>query len=49
MRLALGPGARDIAGDEVGDLALLIARHLRPRTEQIPTFPTMPYEASRFR
>ena len=38
MRLALGPGARDIAGDEVGALALLIARHFRPRTESIPTF-----------
>ena len=38
MRLALGPGARDVAGDEVGALALLISRHFRPRTEPIPTF-----------
>jgi pimeloyl-ACP methyl ester carboxylesterase len=38
MRLALGPGARDVAGDEVGALALLIFKHFRPRTEPIPTF-----------
>jgi len=37
MRLALGPGARDVAGDEVGALALLISRHFRHRTEPIPT------------
>jgi pimeloyl-ACP methyl ester carboxylesterase len=38
MRLVLGPGARGVAGDEVGALALLIARHFRPRTEPIPIF-----------
>jgi pimeloyl-ACP methyl ester carboxylesterase len=38
MRLALGPGARDVAGDEVGALALLIFKHFRPRTEPIPPF-----------
>jgi pimeloyl-ACP methyl ester carboxylesterase len=37
IRLALGPGAQDIAGDEVGALALLISRHFRHRTEPIPT------------
>lgn len=38
IRLALGPGADDVAGDEVGALALLISRHYRHRTEPIPTF-----------
>jgi pimeloyl-ACP methyl ester carboxylesterase len=38
MRLVLGPDARGVAGDEVGALALLIARHFRPRTEPIPSF-----------
>jgi pimeloyl-ACP methyl ester carboxylesterase len=37
LRLALGPGARGIAGDEVGAFALLIAKHYRPRTEPVPT------------
>ncbi len=39
MRLALGPGAADFAGDDpLGAFALLISRHFRPRTEPIPTF-----------
>jgi pimeloyl-ACP methyl ester carboxylesterase len=38
IRLALGPGAQDLAGDDVGVLALLISRHFRHRTEPIPSF-----------
>jgi pimeloyl-ACP methyl ester carboxylesterase len=38
MRLALGPGGADFAGDAVGAFALLICRHFRPRMEPIPTF-----------
>lgn len=38
MRLALGPASRDIAGDDIGNLALLIAKYFRPRTEPIPMF-----------
>ena len=38
IRLALGRGAGDVIGDDVGALALLIARHFRPRTERVPTF-----------
>jgi pimeloyl-ACP methyl ester carboxylesterase len=39
IRLALGPDTPDVAADEIGAFALLIAGHFRPRMEPIPTFP----------